>query len=182
MTFDIENVYNEIQKKNPIYAFKGTINKDLIEKGLCDIEKKIENSDKKIRRKVYYVAVESIQNLYHHSETPQSIRETEKIGEKFVMFSLLKNGSDIYEFTTGNFVDFKTMQFLKSRIEQLNFLSKDEIKILYKKILNNKEFSDKGGGGLGMIDILKKTGNKYDYKFIECGDNNYLYLLSITIT
>ena len=98
------------------------------------------------------------------------------------MFIFSKLKEDHFELSTGNFISKKTMQFLKSRIGQLNFLEKEELRILYKKILNNEEFSDKGGGGLGMIDILRKTGNKYEYNFIKYDENLYFYILIIKIT
>ncbi len=104
------------------------------------------------------------------------------IDKRFSMFIFSKLKEDFFELTTGNFVNKKTMQFLKSRIGQLNFLEKGELRILYKRILNNEEFSKKGGGGLGMIDILRKTGNKYEYSFVEYNENFYFFTLTIKIT
>ena len=48
-------------------------------------------------------------------------------------------------------------------------------------ILNNKEFSEKGGGGLGMIDIARKTGSKYEYNFYPVGEDYIFFELMINI-
>ena len=60
-------------------------------------------------------------------------------------------------------------------------MTKDELKSLYKLILNNQEFSNKGGGGLGMIDMARKTGSKLDYAFFEIDDSNSFYTFDIEI-
>jgi hypothetical protein len=60
-------------------------------------------------------------------------------------------------------------------------MSKDELKEYYKEILNNDEFSDKGGGGLGMIDIARKSGQKLNFNFIEVDNQYSFFSLSIKI-
>ena len=48
-------------------------------------------------------------------------------------------------------------------------------------MLSVSEFSDKGGAGLGLIEMAKKTGNKLDYDFVSL-DNDYSYfILSKTV-
>ena len=57
----------------------------------------------------------------------------------------------------------------------------DEIKEYYVKILNNAQYSEKGGGGLGLIDIKKKTKSNYVYEFYEINENFSFYNLNINI-
>jgi hypothetical protein len=56
------------------------------------------------------------------------------------------------------------------------------LKILYKIILNNEEFSQKGGGGLGLIDIARKTGNKLIADFYKCNTDYFFFSLEIVIS
>ncbi len=182
MTIDLDNIYKQLHKKNTLCSYKGVLNSELIEQNLNEIEEKLSNEERKIKRKAYYVSVETIQNLFHHSETQKKDIEGIDTDQKFSMFVFSKLKEDYFELSTGNFISKKTMQFLKSRIGQLNFLEKDELRILYKRILNNEEFSEKGGGGLGMIDILRKTGNKYEYNFIKHSEDLYFFTLTIKIT
>ena len=53
-------------------------------------------------------------------------------------------------------------------------MDKDALKVYYKEVLNNGEMSAKGGGGLGMIDIARKSGKKLEYKFDNV-DNEYSF-------
>jgi hypothetical protein len=70
---------------------------------------------------------------------------------------------------------------ISDRINQINSLSKEELKALYKLILNNEEFSEKGGGGLGMIDMARKTGTKMEYEFLPVNEKLLFYVLKINI-
>jgi len=48
-------------------------------------------------------------------------------------------------------------------------------------MLSNSEFSSKGGAGLGLIEMAKKTGNKLDYDFLKLDDRNSYFILSKTV-
>jgi len=47
-------------------------------------------------------------------------------------------------------------------LDEINNLQTDEIRNVYRQMLSNAQFSDKGGAGLGLIEMAKKTGNKLD--------------------
>ena len=42
--------------------------------------------------------------------------------------------------------------------------------------------SEKGGGGLGMIDIARKSGQKLDYEFLPIDDVFAFFTLTIKIS
>ena len=72
----------------------------------------------------------------------------------------------------------KILRSLKRRIKRINRSSHEEIKELYKFILNHQRISAKGGGGLGLVDIARKTGNKLEYAFKEYDENySFFYLI-----
>jgi len=53
---------------------------------------------------------------------------------------------------------------------------------MYKFILNHQKLSAKGGGGLGLVDITRKTGNKLEYTFQHYQDDYYFFNLDVFIT
>ena len=73
------------------------------------------------------------------------------------------------------------IKFLKDKIDKINSLSDDELKDMYKFILNHQRLSDKGGGGLGLVDIARKTGNKMEYTFEKYDDTYYFFNLDVYI-
>ena len=82
----------------------------------------------------------------------------------------------------GNFVDNKKVPYLKDKIDKINSLSEDELKEMYKFILNHQKLSAKGGGGLGLLDMARKTGNKLQYYFYDFDDDNKFFNLDVYIT
>jgi hypothetical protein len=74
------------------------------------------------------------------------------------------------------------VKYLTEKIEKINSLSNDELKEMYKFILNYQKLSSKGGGGLGLIDIARKSDKKLEYVFYPYNDNYYFYRLDIFIS
>ena len=183
MAFYIDNWYEDIIKGDVIIKHKGIITPDLITEILSRVESELikRQESTKIRKKVYNVLVEALQNLFHHTDNLPDVNGV-NFKEKFVTFVLKKDKEDKYSYISGNYILKDRVRFLKDRLDQINYLTLNELKILYKLILNNNEFSDKGGGGLGLIDIAKRTGNNYEYNFHDNIENYSFYCLKIIIS
>jgi len=182
MGFSITEWYNEKLEGEVILNFNGSITPDLITEALETIEKSLnlKNEKNAIRKKVYNVFVECLQNLYHHVDLPPvDLNLVQK--DNFGIIILSKDGS-FYRISTGNFVDKNKINVIKDRIDQVNSLSDKEIRMLYLDIMSNGEFSDKGGGGLGMLDIVRKTGNKLEYNFYKYNDDHIFFSLDVYIS
>jgi len=137
------------------------------------------NEQSKLRKKVYNVLVESLQNLYHHvDKVPEDFED--QSSEKFGMLVVQKVDHG-YKIITGNFVQADNIEKLEEKIKRINRSSQEEIKELYKFILNHQRISAKGGGGLGLVDIARKTGNKLDYAFKEYNDKYSFFYLNILV-
>jgi hypothetical protein len=181
MGFNVKEYYENISKGNILLAYKGSITSELINDVLEAVEKKLEevNELSKTRKKLYNVLVESMQNLYHHiEETHEGIKE--ELDPKFGLLVIEKENG-MYKVTTGNFINSTKIKFLKEKIDKINSLSKDELKDMYKFILNHQKLSAKGGGGLGLVDIARKTGSKLEYIFHNYNNNYYFFNLIIKV-
>jgi hypothetical protein len=181
MSFNIRNYFDELSKGDVVIAYKGSITSDLINDVLEAVEKKLDevNEEGKTRKKLYNVLVESLQNLYHHiEETHEGIEE--ELDPKFGVLVIAREDGE-YKVITGNFVNSSKIKYLKEKIDKINSLNKDELKDMYKFILNHQKLSAKGGGGLGLVDIARKTGSKLVYSFFNYNDNYYFFNLEIKI-
>jgi len=182
MSFNIENYLSEQNEGNVILFYKGNIDSAIINHILDSVEGKMveEDENPRLRKKVYNVLVESLQNLFHHVDKVPSEFEDQS-AEKFGLLAVKKSGKD-YKITTGNFVHTDNIEKLEEKIKRINRSSQEEIKELYKFILNHQRISAKGGGGLGLVDIARKTGNKLDYTFIPYDSNYSFFYLNIIIS
>jgi lipoate synthase len=68
MSFNIENYFSDLSTTNTILYYKGNVDSDVINHVLDTVEDKMVEvkEQSKLRKKVYNVLVESLQNLYHH--------------------------------------------------------------------------------------------------------------------
>jgi len=181
MSFNVENFFKELHNEDVIFSYKGDISSDVINFILDSVEKKTEESDdpSKTRKKVYNVLVESLQNLYHHADIVPEDFEDQK-SERFGVILITRN-QEGYNITAGNFITAAKVNQLEEKIIKINKSSPDEIKELYKFILHHQKISEKGGGGLGLVDIARKTGNKLGYRFAEYNSNYSFFSLSIKL-
>lgn len=157
----------EMKPENVILSFEGIIDSDKIEHILVDAENVISktDSDPSIKKRVYTILVEFLQNLYHHAESDQ-LEETDS---KEVAINLLIDEFNYY-IITRNYIRNSNIQPLKDWIDEINSLTASEVKKSYLEVLQNSEFSEKGGANLGIIDIVRKSKNPLQYSFIDVND------------
>ena len=179
MKFDIFSFYKKMEHNDIMLSFKGDVTSDMLSSMLQIMESKLENLGEasKIKKKVYNILVECLQNLYHHRD---EMKRPGKEEESAAVFMIGKN-KDSYNIITGNYIKNNRIEKLKGRIDQVNSLDKEGLKGLYQEVLNNPERSEKGGGGLGIIDIARKSENKLDYDFMTIDENYSFFSLYITI-
>ncbi len=178
MAFDIQQWLNNKSKDEILFLYKGEVSGTLITDSLDDIEAKLENVSPKIKKKVYDILVECMQNLFHHSADIGAGINGFK--GRYAICILSKN-NDIFNICSGNFVNQKQKDFLTKHLSRINSLTRDQLKDLYKEILDNQTFSEKGGGGLGMVDIARKAGSKISFDFFDYLPDFYFFSFDINI-
>ncbi len=183
MQFDFNEYYKKVKDEGEvILAYQGTITSDVINSMLDSIESKLEERgiDPKVKKKVYNILVEGLQNLYHHvDEIPETVLGPE-YSHKFGMV-VVRRINDLIKISFGNFINAKKTSYLRDKIEKINSLSEEELKDMYKFILNHQRLSLKGGGGLGLIDIARKSGNKLEYFFYDINSEYQFYNLNVIV-
>lgn len=133
------------------------------------------NTQKTTQKKVYHVMVETLQNMNRHSD---------EISDDKVGNGLFIIGKDVenYYIITANKIAREKMPELKEMIDGLNTASKEELRSMYMQQIKHGKLSSKGGAGLGLIDIARKTGEKYHYQFLPLEDKHfYFFVLKVRI-
>lgn len=130
-----------------------------------------------VQRKVFHVMVECLQNISKHAD---DFTSSDFLFSGRGIF-LVSKGDNEYSVTTGNAVDNNRIEELTDMLENINRMNKDELKQLYKTQMKEGRLSDKGGAGLGFIDIKRKTGRDLEYHFLPISDDTSFFLLTSTI-
>jgi len=167
---DFVDLYNLTKKDELEYIFRGDFTPEIVKIILDLARTTLENlSDViKIKEKVYYIVGESLQNIARHNAEAY-----EDSPDNFSLFAIQRKKSKFY-ITTGNVVKNDAVESLKNRIEKINSLEKNDIRSYSRTIRATTDFSQKGGAGIGLIEIAKRSGNKLEYDFKKI-DNQYAY-------
>ena len=172
-----------MERDHIILSFKGTITRDLMASIYQIMENRLNtiDEDPKRKKKIYNILVESLQNIYHHMDELRDEGLNDPACQD-AMFMIVKAGHGTYHIHTGNYILKSKTELLRNRIDQINAMSADELRAHYVDRLNSTEFSDKGGAGLGIIDIARKSGNKLGYSFDPVSDQYSFFSLIVSIT
>lgn len=179
---DIYELYQTMERENILLSFKGVVTSELLSSVLSIMESKMDYMEEspKMKKKVFNVLVECLQNLYHHIDDSDEFRDRNRIEAQSALFMIAKK-DDSFVIRTGNYVETEQAEELKERLDQINGLDRDELKKLYQEVLSNGSMSDKGTAGLGMIDIARKSGNKLEYQFLPISEKQKFFCLNIKI-
>lgn len=178
---NIYDLYKTMESNKVMLSFKGRVTSDLLMSVLQIMETKLvaEDESPKVRKKIYNVLVECLQNLYHHIDK-EKMTTSQEIDEQSAIFMIAKDGNE-YSIMTGNYMDSSDVDKLESKLKLINSMDKDELKQYYKTVLADGQRSDKGTAGLGMIDIARKSGQKLEYHFLPIDNENTFFSLNVKI-
>jgi hypothetical protein len=168
-------LFKDTQQDNLEYIYRGKFNTDITDNILSLAEESLRLSEQKlsIKKRVYFVMVEGLQNITRHQDI-----SAKNFPVKPGLFVLQRKCSS-YFITTGNLIEKRNINILKNQIEKVNLLSKDELNEYYKLHLSSGGFSGKGGAGLGLIEIARKSKGSLSYDFRKIkGKYYFFYLLS----
>ncbi len=182
---NIYGLYKSLEEQSILLSFKGVVTSDLLTSILQIIETKLTEMEEspKMKKKVFNVLVECLQNLYHHIESDyQANKKKGSVDDEYrsALFLIEKIEEGFYV-RTGNYVQKKCSKELEEKIKKINSLEKEELKLYYQKILSDGERSSKGTAGLGMIDIARKSGNKLEYEFVDANEYYDFFCLNVKI-
>lgn len=158
--------------------YKGEMNHQIMRSFAFMANRKIaeKNIPTPTRKRVFHIMIECLQNITKHSD---DYDEKEKqIGNGLF---IVGENKDSFYVITGNLVRNEKMVVLESRLEKLNNSSPKDLKHLFLKQMIEGELNEKGGAGLGLIDIARKSGKKLYYHFIPYDSQRYFFILAVTI-
>ncbi len=109
---------------------------------------------------VLFCSNELMQNIGFYSAERESEGENNAAGKG--KFSLSGNESEII-LTSENSVTPEQLEKISAKLDQYNSLDADELKALYKQRLKDESPDDSKGGGIGFLEILRKSKNPLTY-------------------
>lgn len=167
----IFDLHKTLHENHLILVYEGEFTQEITKSVLAMAERNMDSSGEEamVKRKVFNVMVECLQNIVKHADN---------ITHNHSAVFMIGKQAEKYVIISGNPIANNKMNRLKEKLNEINRLDKDGLKQLYKDIIRNTEISDKGGAGLGFVDMARKSGNNLNYDFIpfDEGDHSFFCL------
>jgi len=156
--------------KSLMLVYEGEFTQEITKSVLSMAERNLDSigEESNIKKKVFNVMVECLQNICKHADSMKSELE------KRAVFMIGKEHEGAYFISSGNYIFNENVDKLRTKLEEINNLDKEGLKNMYKELIKNSEISEKGGAGLGFVDIARKSGQKLEFDF-EKINNHFSY-------
>ena len=128
------------------------------------------NELNKTQRKVGFLIAECFQNIVRHADLTAADS-----------YFHTQNKKGVFSIVSGNIVKDEMITTLKSQLEQLNELTSEELKEIYRKTLVDGTISERGGAGLGLIEMARKTKNKLSFNFSKIDETKSLFYFQLQL-
>lgn len=173
----IYELHKSMVDNDLILVYEGEFTQEITKSVLAMAERNMDSSGEEsaVKRKVFNVMVECLQNVVKHADQANN-----KNPNHNAVFMVGKH-EEQYTIISGNPIKDENINVVKDKIDNINNLDKDGLKQLYKDIIKTTEISEKGGAGLGFVDMARKSGQKLEYDFESMGDGLSFFALKACI-
>jgi hypothetical protein len=160
--------------------YKGPVQYDTIGYLIGELKEKMFEAQIKqaVYKKVLMVMIESLENIFKYHEF---FDNDKKILKEYPPQLLITKNPEFFRIECSNPIRIKDVYHFNKRLEDILKLDKNGIKEVYKQTITNGQFSEKGGAGLGIIEIAKISDEKIDFNFLPINADFELYTLSLII-
>jgi hypothetical protein len=160
--------------------FSGTIQYETIGELIHDFKNMIHSLGVQTGtyKKILLVMIESLENIMKYSECPPRMADGNNQFQP--AFTIRKEKKRFY-ISSSNPITKNNISSIENKIGFLNTLNQQGLKDHYKETITNGQFSQRGGAGLGLIEMAKISGNKINYDFFPIDENYVRFNLLITV-
>jgi len=177
----VYQMHKSMVNNHILLVYEGEINQDITKAFTTMTQKNLDDDEQTsvpIKKRVYHVMVECLQNIGKHSDNIES-GEPEVPGNGIFLVSRSNEGFNV---VTGNPIANSKIEDITIMLNKVNNMNEEEIKAFYKQKIVESRLSEKGGAGLGFIDIVKKTGNKIEFNFEKINDITSFFIVKTLIS
>ena len=170
--------YHLLKADNLSLFYQGVTHDDITDKLISLSDENIRNQIEleRIRKKVSIAISECFQNLIRHTDIPAGKEEHLK---RPSMFMIRNIGRDYY-IGSANLIKKEKARQLSQQLSSLKGLNADELRQMYLKILPDSTYTEKGGAGLGLIEMARKSKQRLEYDFLSLTRTLSLFFMQLS--
>lgn len=181
---DLFRYRQKIRENNIILSFEGTMSQGVLTALIDALKEKvtansvdIPNSMQYTIRKICAILVELAQNIQNHS-SEQSRRDNASSGLGIIV---IREDIACFSITSGNNLLTADAVKLAQYCAHLNSLDVVNMKTLYKEKLRKVRAEDEKGGGIGLIEIIRTSGQALEYEMQPIDNETKFFSLSVKL-
>ena len=158
-------------------VYAGSFKDNVTTKAIKLSEHNLEKSEEvvNLKKKSSFLMAECFQNVVRHNE-PNKSSDYHPAEQGFFM---TRSKGHMFYIASSNIIEKELVTELKQTLGNLNTKSPEELKELYMTGLRDKGLSEKGGAGLGLIEMARKSKHPLTYNFKKMSEKLYAYYLLI---
>lgn len=132
-----------------------------------------------VYKRILSVMIEVLENIYKYSEKYQN---NLYIAKNFIPTFSIGRDEESYFIVSTNPLRIEDAIVLKKKIERINNTDAAGLKLLYRQTISNGHFTEKGGAGLGLIEMVKISNSPIEYSFTPINEEFSLYNLKVVFS
>ncbi len=179
--YDIFEMFNLVQKQRILSFYYGVMAQNVLVDLVNYLENKLKENGESASfiKKIYSIFIEMAQNISHYSGEQIFLEGYAKnVGAGLIV---IMEENDGYKVASGNYVPNTKLEALIEYCQNLNKLSTEQLKEHIKEKLKMAMQEGKTGGGIGLAEIIKKSGNQIVHDIIERQNEQSFVLLTAFI-
>jgi len=176
---DVFEFYQFMQDHNVILSFKGEVSQSILISIGDLLKEKLshEETSQRVIKRVFFIFVELAQNIYRYSQE-RSIIEQKHVGMG-VLF--IKESETHFTIFAGNVVTPEGSAEIVEQCADINRLGPAELKQRYKAQMKLPRQEGKIGAGLGLISVVRKSGNPIEVHTTVVDENQTFLVFSVQV-
>ncbi len=178
---DIESTYtffSNLNEDNISFMYQGSFSDEISDKAMQVSDNSFDShkDPANIKKGVSLLMAECLHNLIKLGDTPDT---SNNLITKPGVF-LTRNIGDTVCTTSAYLIENRSIDFLKGKLEKVNFDDRDNLYSMFSEVLQKEGLSTKKDFLNNVVEIARKSGTKLQYDFESAGANwSYLYLQTI---
>lgn len=173
--YDESKLENVLEENGILFLTYGGFFTQSLIAGMTEVlEKEVEEAElsMKISSNIFVVFIELSQNIMNYSKKLKSSNSFDPKG-----LILVGKKDDHYFVESKNIISIEDKNKIESKLKNIQTLSQDEIKKLYKEVRRSGRDTHAKGGGLGFLEIAKKVST-FEFEFKELSDDKLYFKFS----
>ncbi|BDD09214.1 hypothetical protein FUAX_16460 [Fulvitalea axinellae] len=176
----MEIVESDIETgENVVFSYEGDLSVDGLDHAVKDFEGELMRLDesKPVRKRIFSVALEVLQNVFHHGDP---FGRNCALEGSLVYFKVRRDAGHYYLLASNLLAETK-VEYLRNKIDIVNGLNRSQLENVYRLRLGLGGMRRKKGAGLGLLFIRRRSEQKIEYFFNKVAPGCVAFQMQVRI-